>query len=686
MMNQFLETQPTLDLEHVLYGGDYNPEQWPESVWDEDARLMGQANWNIATLPVFGWVTLEPEEGNYSFEWLDRILEKLHTSGVQICFATATASVPAWLDRKYPDVLVTHENGVKAVHGNRHSFCPNSANFRRLSTALVRHLAERYGNHPALALWHVSNEYGTYCYCKENCAPAFRTRLQARYGTLEELNRVWYTAFWGHTFTDWSQIEPPTSNGERSMNALRLDYHRFQSESILNCFRAEKAVLREITPNIPVTTNLMGTFFPLNYREWAKAMDIVSWDNYPRPNAPAAHVAFSHAVMRGLKEGQPFLLMEQSPSQQNWQPYNAIKPPKQLRLQSFQAVAHGADSVMYFQWRRGRGGIEKLHGAVMEHHGRTDTRVFRDVAELGADLKSLQAQTLNGRISARVALLFDWENWWNLRFSSGPSVDLDYSNQVRDVYAALHTLGIQCEVLCPDADLTGFDLVIAPTLTLIRAADAESLRAYVRNGGNLLATVFSGLVDDTDLVFEHGAPGPLAEVLGIWTEETDALPKGKTNKIHFPAAFGNLDAGAVFGANLLCDRIHLDTAEALAIYGDDFYAGEPVFTVNRYEKGTGYYLATVPDEAGYVALLSALCGTIGIGSPLAGGVAPPAGVEVTRRVAPSGTDIVYLLNHGTDTQIVPLSSDAEYTDLLTGEAVRDETTLAARDVRVLRKN
>ncbi|MBC8135250.1 MAG: beta-galactosidase [Fibrella sp.] len=685
MTTNNFDNQPTPDHVGILYGGDYNPEQWAETVWDEDARLMADANWNIATLPVFGWVSLEPEEGTFTFDWLDRVLETLHQGGIRVCLATATASVPAWLDQKYPDVLVTNDHGVKARHGNRHTFCPNSENFRRLSTTLARKIAERYRDHPAIALWHISNEYGTHCFCEQNCAPAFRQWLQRKYGSLDELNRVWYTRFWGHTFTDWAQIEPAYANGERSMNALRLDYMRFQSETLLNCFRAEKAVLREITPNIPVTTNLMGTFFPLNYREWAKEMDVVSWDNYPGPNDPPAYVAFSHAVMRGLKEGQPFLLMEQSPSQQNWQPYNAIKPPKQLRLQSFQAVAQGADSVMYFQWRRGRGGIEKLHGAVMEHHGRTDARVFREVSELGADLKRLDSETLGGRVPARVAVLFDWENWWNLRFGSGPSVDLQYQHQVRDVFAALYKLGIQTEVVCPDADLSRFDLVVAPTLTLIREADGRRLQEYVRNGGTLLATTFTGLLSDTDLVYENGAPGPLAEVFGLWTEETDALPKDKTNGIRFENGFAAIAPGITFGAKILCDRIRPETAEIIATYADDFYAGEPAFTANRYGKGTGYYLATIPEEAGYVAILSALCHKQGIGSPFADGIAPPEGIEITQRVSPSGTDILYLLNHGAASQTVRLESDATYTDLLSGETVRGDTTLGVRDVRVLRK-
>ncbi len=679
---------------HILHGGDYNPEQWHEDVWSDDVRLMNEANWNIATLPVFGWVSLEPAEGVYTFEWLDRIMDKLHGGSVGVCFATATASVPAWLAQHYPDVRVTSESGVKARHGNRHSFCPNSANFCRLSTALVRKIAERYGNHPSVKLWHISNEYGTVCYCDENCAPAFRTWLQSRYGSLDELNRVWYTRFWGHMFTDWSQIEPPTTNGEQSMNALRLDYARFQSDSLLDCFRAEKAVLREITPYLSVTTNLMGTFFPLNYREWAKEMDIVSWDNYPGPNAPPAHVSFNHAVMRGLKEGAPFLLMEQSPSQQNWQPYNAVKPPRQLRLQSFQAVAQGADSVMYFQWRRGRGGIEKNHGAVMEHHGRTDARVFREVSELGADLARLGSVTIGGRVNARVAVLFDWENWWNLRFGSGPSVDLDYVREVRNVYAALFALGIGCEVVCPDADLSRFALVIAPTLTLIREKDGAALQAFVRGGGTLLATAFTGQVNDTDLVYPNGAPGILSEVFGLWVEETDALPKGKTNGIRFTDPFGYRDDGIgtndVLVAATLCERIRLTTAETLAVYAEDFYANEPAFTANDHGEGVAYYLATTLNEAGYARLFNALCATVNIGSPLAddpahlsSGFAPPEGIEVSERVSPDGQPILYLLNHGTSAQTVRLPAGSMYTDLLTGDIISGETTLDVRDVRVL---
>lgn len=673
---------PSISLPHILYGGDYNPEQWPESVREEDIRLMKAANVNMATLPVFGWVSLQPAEDTFTFEWLDTVLDSMAANGIHACLATATASQPAWVDAKYPDILITDENGVRRHHGNRHSFCPNSENYRRLSTTLARKIAERYKDHPALLLWHINNEYGTYCYC-DQCAAAFRVYLQAKYGSLDELNARWYTTFWGHTYTDWSQIEPPYAHGEQVIQALRLDYHRFQSDSLLNCYVAEANVLREITPHIPITTNMMGPFYPLNYRRWAKEIDIISWDNYPRQGELPANVAFNHALMRGLKEGQPFLLMEQSPSQQNWQAYNTVKATGELRLQSFQAVAQGADSVMYFQWRRGRGGIEKLHGAIVEHSGRTDTRVFREVTDLGADLKSLGTQTLGGRVPARVAVLFDWENWWGLRFSSGPSRDLDYLPECRAVYAALYALGIPTDIVSPDADLSHYDLIVAPTLTMVRSEDGKQLEQRVSSGATLLATVFSGLVDATDLVYPGGPPGPLRNILGLWVEETDAVMPTESNGIQFSSDFGGIPAGTTFGASLLCDRIRSEGAETLAAYTEDFYAGEPVLTRHTFGKGLGYYLATKADTAGLQAILSALCAEKGIVSPL--GSAPPEGVEVNVRVSPDGTELLYLLNHNTTTVEVSLP-DGTFSDLLVGDTASGTVSLGLRGVRILRRN
>ncbi len=673
---------------HLLYGGDYNPEQWPQAIRDEDIALMQKANVNVATLTVFGWVSLQPDEDTFTFEWLDDILDKMAASSISACLATATASTPAWLDQKYPDILCVDERGNRRRHGGRHTFCPTSPDFRRLSTGLARRIAERYKDHPALLLWHVGNEYGGNvtggrCYC-DRCAAGFRTWLQNRYGSLEEMNARWYQTFWGHTYTNWEQVEPPYATGENMTHqAQRLDWCRFQDEALLACFKAEAEVLREVTPGVPITTNLMGAFFPLNYRNWAREMDIVSWDSYPRPEDTPAEIAFNHALMRGVKEGQPFLLMEQSPSQQNWQPYNWLKAPGLLRIQSFQAVAQGAESVMYFQWRRGRGGIEKLHGAILEHSGRSDTRVFREVTELGADLARLGNNTLGGRVTARVALLFDWEAWWALSFSSGPSADLKYVEECRAFYRALHSLGIQTDILAPDADLSRYDLILAPVLNLIEPEAAAAIEKAVTGGAHFLTTFFSGMVDGNDVVYPGGPPGPLTKTLGLWVEETDALPKNKTNGLRFTQPLGEIAEGATFPAKLLCDRVRLEGAKTVATYTDDFYAGEPALTVNKRGKGRGYYLATRPEDDALRTILAAICAESGIGSPLHAGAPPPDGVEVTERLAPNGTLIVYVLNHNTTAETVTLA-DGQYTDLLTDETVSGPVGIAARGVRVLK--
>lgn len=660
----------------VMHGGDYNPEQWPESVWDDDVRLMQEAHVNIATLPVFGWVSLQPSEDTFTFEWLDRLLDKLHAGGIRACLATATASVPAWLDQKYPDVLRVDHNGVKMKHGGRHTFCPNSANFRRLSANLARHMAERYKNHPALLVWHVSNEYGNYCYC-DKCAVAFREWLKERYGSLDEVNRRWYTSFWGHTFTDWSQIETPTSNGERNMQALLIDYDRFQSDSTLACFSAEAVVLREITPDIPITTNLMGTFKPLDYHKWAKEMDIVSWDSYPPKSAQPADIAFTHTVMRGLKEGQPFMLMEQTPSQQNWQVQNALKRPGIMRLWSYQAMAHGADTIMYFQWRRSRGAQEKFHGAIVEHEGTSKPRVFQEVAQLGAELERLGTRTLGGRVPAKAAILFDWDNWHAVEYSSGPSRDLQYVPQCQAYYAALHKLAVPADIVSPLADLSNYKLVIAPVLYMVKPGVAEKLEKFVEGGGTVLTTFFSGVVDETDLVYLGGYPGPLRKLVGIWSEEIDALTPQEANQIVFKEPHGAL--GGEYTCKLLCERIHAEGAQVLATYGSDFYAGEPAVTVNKLGKGRAYYIASSLEERGLIDLCRTLTQELGIEPALAGA---PAGVEAMPRVTPTGETLLYLLNHNKEEVEVALPAGA-YTDLISGKACQAALALPKYGVAIL---
>jgi len=668
-------------LPRVFYGGDYNPDQWPREVWDEDMRLFRLAHINTATLPVFSWAYLQPDETHYHLGWLDEIVDLLWANGVHVCMATSTAAHPAWMARRYPDVLRVDFQGRRHRFGMRHNSCPNSPTYRKYARKLAETLAQRYQEHPALVLWHVSNEFGGACYC-DNCAAAFRAWLQQRYGSLEEVNDRWCTRFWGHTYYDWEEIVPPNALSEHFhpdgtvFQGISLDYHRYMSDSILACYRLEYEALKRITPQVPVTTNLMGTYKPLDYFAWAPYLDVISWDSYPSIDTEPAEVAFRHDLMRGLKGGQPFVLMEQTPSQQNWQAYNSLKRPGVMRLQSYQAVAHGADAVMFFQLRQSRGACEKYHGAVISHAGHENVRVFREVAELGAELEGLGDAVLDGRIQAEVAILFDWENWWAVEFSSGPSVDLKYLPQAQKYYRALWKLNSPVDVVGPQADLTPYKLVIAPLAYLLRAGFAERVERFVASGGAFVTTFFSGMVDENDLVVMGGYPAELRKVLGLWVEEYDAPKPDQKNEMVLRQPLGNLKGS--YQCGLLCAIMHPEGAEVVATYGKDFYAGQPALTRNRFGKGTAWYIGSDPEPALVEGLIAHLCAEHAVKPPL---FAAP-GVEVTQR-RKGDQVLTFVLNHNDAAAAVDLG-EQEGKDLLTGKTVGREVEMEGRGVMIVR--
>lgn len=654
----------------IWHGGDYNPEQWPSEVWQEDYRLMKKAGVTVATVGVFSWVSLQPDENTFTFEWLDDVIEGLHKNGIRVVLATPTASQPAWMSQRYPEVLRSNEYGIRNAHGRRVNYCPNSQVYRQFSAQIAEKLAQRYRGHPALILWHISNEYGGTCKC-ETCSECFREWLQVRYGTLDELNARWWTCFWGHTYTDWSQIMPPLTNGETLTHGLNVDYMRFMTDAQLACFITERDVLREITPDIPITTNMMGAYKPLNYRKWAKEIDVISWDSYPRPNQSVSEIAFAHDLNRGLKDGQPFLLLEQTPSSQNWQAVNALKRPGVLRCWSYLAVAHGADSVMYFQWRRGRGGCEKYHGAVVEHAGREDTRVFREVSQIGDELHRLGDAIVGARTPARIAVLFDWESWWALDEAVGPMKDKRYVPTVSKHYSALYNLHLPVDVVFTDSDFSQYDVLIAPQFYMVKPGVAEKIEDMVAKGGTFVTTHLSGMVDETDLAFESGYPGPLQNVTGVWVEEIDALYEDQTNTIEM------IDSAASYPCGRLADIVRPQTAEIVATYGSDFYAGQPVVTRNSFGDGLAYYIGSDPE----IAFLEALYGSIADHYGLQPVVDAPQGVEVTLRQK-AGKDFLFILNHNDHDVDVPLR-DGSYTDLLTGKVWAASLTLGAGDVAIV---
>ncbi|WP_143317944.1 beta-galactosidase [Clostridium sp. HBUAS56017] len=672
-------------LPFILYGGDYNPDQWPKDVIEEDIRLLKLANINVVTLPVFSWALLQPDEETYNFEWLDNILNLLKDNDIYVCLATSTAAQPAWMSRRYPEVLPVDFDGHKRKHGGRVKFCPNSKVYRKFSVTLTRKLVERYKNYDNLILWHIGNEYDNYCYC-DNCEKEFREWLKKKYKTLDKLNKAWNMNFWGHTLYNWDEIFSPSELNEMwhgedktstTFQGMALDYNRFMSDSILDCYLGEYRAIKEITPNIKITTNLMGTFKPLDYFKWAEHMDIVSWDNYPSYGADPATIAMSHDLMRGLKNGEPFMLMEQTPNQANWQPYNSVKRPGELRLQSYQTLAHGADSIMFFQMRQSIGACEKYHGAVISHSGSENTRVFKECKRLGEELHSLGDEILDSKIDSKVAIIFDWDNWWAIEFSSGPSVKLKYIPQIEKYYNAFYKKNISVDFVKPTADLSKYSIVVAPILYMLKNNVSNNIKNFVSKGGTFITTFFSGYVDENDHVKLGGYPSELRDLLGIWVEELDALPLEINNILQMNSTLNGFDLE--YKCNMLFDIINLEGAIPLALYGSDFYKGRPVFTINSYGEGDAYYIGSDPDSK----FVDDLVGFLDSNYSLSLDFEHNEGVEITKR-RKNDKEIFFILNHNKDSVNLNLK-DYSYVNLLTKEKVFSKITLKGMDLAILRK-
>ncbi|WP_128101349.1 beta-galactosidase [Paenibacillus sp. DCT19] len=670
-------------LPKIFYGGDYNPEQWDHETHLEDLRMFKLAGIDMATINVFSWALIQPDEVTYNFEGLDQLINSLYESGVYVCLATSTAAHPAWMAKKYPDVLRVDADGRKRKFGGRHNSCPNSPTYRKYSEKIADKLAERYKDHPAVLVWHISNEYGGDCYC-DNCEKAFRVYLKERYKTLDQVNKAWNTNFWGHTFYDWDEIVLPSNlsehwgNNNSTFQGISLDYSRFNSDSMLDCYRLEYDAIKKHIPDSVVTTNLMGFFKQLDYFKWAKYMDIVSWDSYPGLATPFSFTAMAHDLMRGLKDGQPFMLMEQTPSQQNWQPYNSLKRPGVMRLWSYQSVAHGADTIMFFQLRRSIGACEKYHGAVIEHVGHEHTRVFREVAELGKELQILGDQTLDATVESKVAIVFDWDNWWAIEKSSGPTVALNYVDQIHKYYAAFFRRNIQVDIVSVDTDLSKYNIVLAPVLYMVKPGFADKLEKFVEAGGTFLTTFFSGIVNESDLVTTGGYPGELRKLLGIWVEEIDALLPEQKNSIVLKETYGDLQGD--YQCGMLCDLLHSEGAEVIAEYGEDFYQGMPVVTRNKFGKGEAWYVASDPEER----FLDGLLGQLAADKNIHALLETPEGVEVSARTK-DGKQYLFVMNHNAWAQSYDLGA-TKVRELLTDRELTGHVEIEGRGVQLLKSN
>ncbi|MFJ7906594.1 beta-galactosidase [Kitasatospora sp. NPDC096204] len=664
----------------LLYGGDWNPEQWPEQVWAEDVKLMAEAGVNLVTVGVFSWARLQPDADSWDFGWLDRLLDLVHRHGIAVDLATATASPPAWLVRAHPELLPVTADGVRLEFGSRQHYCPSSPAYRQAAVRLTRALAERYRDHPALALWHIHNEYGDHvqeCFCPASAAD-FRHWLRERHGDIEELNRSWGTAFWSQRYNSFEQIEPPrTAPGPVNPTQL-LDWRRFCSDALLALHRAEKAVLDEVSPGVPVTTNFMSMLKALDYWEWSRHEDFVSDDAYPDPADPRAHVnaAMNYDLMRSLKGGRPWLLMEQAPSAVSWRPVNVPKTPGLYRLWSLQALARGADGVLHFQWRASVAGAEKFHSAMLPHRG-TAARGWQQTVRLGTELRRL-GELAGTRLRGQVAVLLDWDSWWALELDDHPSARMRWLDLLRPWYAALYERGVTVDFVPPTADPGGYPLLLAPNLYLLDTATADRLTAYVRGGGRLVCGPFSGITDRHDHIHPGGHPGPLRELLGIVVDEHWPIPDGATTTLTPAGPEPGAEPRTRLRAERWSEWIEAETAETLAHYASGALAGRPAVTRNRLGAGSAWYLSChLGADLGPV--LDPVLAEAGVGAELPG---LPEGVEATRRHAADGTGYLFLLNHGPVERRVPL--DAPCTDLLTGTEAATAVTLAPLGAAVLR--
>lgn len=589
----------------IRFGADYNPEQWPRDVWDEDVRLMKVAGITTATVGVFSWARLEPRPGHFDFEWLDVVMDKLHGAAVRVCLATATASPPPWLAFQYPGSLPVTAEGTQLGVGSRQQYSPSSSEYREHAVRLVEKLAQRYRQHPALESWHVNNEYG--CHVARSHDPesaaAFRRWLEARYGSVEALNEAWGTDVWSQRYGSFGEVSTPGAM-PATVNPLHaLDFDRFSSDALRELYLAELAVLRRVSPGVPVTTNFMGFHKDVDYWSWAPYIDFVSDDHYPDPGSPDAYLraAATRDLMRSLGGGKPWILMEQATSAVSWRARNAPKPSGLHRVHSLQAIARGADGILHFQWRAARSGAEKFHSAIIPHGGE-ETRIFRESADLGAEIAALSAdhEVLGREVPASVAIVVDWDSWRAVEQEANPTT-ISYVDTMLEWYRPFLRRGITVDFVAPCASLQPYALVVVPVQQVASRRALEVLAEHVTAGGTLLVTYQSGILDENLQAYLGGYLGPLQDTLGVHVEEFAPLAAAGDLHTGAPAetelASVTLTGELAGTAELWQEIVIPRDAEVLASFGDGFAAGQPAVTRRPHPSGSGgvgWYVATQP--------------------------------------------------------------------------------------------
>ena len=653
----------------LSFGGDYSPEQWPREVVIEDMALMREAGVNLITLGVFSWIVHEPCEGQFDFTWLDGMLDLLHDYGIRVDLATPTAAVPMWLHRLHPEILPQDEFGHQLAPGGRLGWCPSSPVFREYSARIVDKLAAHVAGHPAVAMWHVSNELGggnARCHCRVS-NDCFKAWVTHRYGSIEAVNAAWGMAFWGNTYSSFEEITTPSGRTAHNPGQL-LDFERFSSDALLGQYRAEKEIIARHTPDLPVTTNFMVGLGPdvVDYARWAPEMDIVANDHYTYGPDPLRHqdLAFAGDRMRGMSHGAPWMLLEHAAGSASWHQINLSKKPGERIRHALGHVARGSDSVMYFQWRASRSGTEQFHSAMLPHAG-ASSRIFSDICALGGHLERISEVKGTRVAGVQVAMLHDNEAGWALRSGLKPINSPSYADSARALHNCLFERAVTVDVLPAWSPLGGYKLVVVPGLFLVSDENARAVAEFAEAGGTVLVTWFSGIVDPVNTVRIGGFPGAFRELLGVTSEEFYPLDVDESVE---------LDNG--WRAKRWTELMRTDGADVVASYASGDVAGHPAITRRAVGAGSAWYLSADLNEAS----LGELTDLILAESAVTPAALVSRGVEAVRRSSESSS-YLFLISHSDDDGWAQASG----VDLLTGLAHVGRVELEAGSVAVIRE-
>lgn len=679
MKKKYIKSPLFPKINGLLHGGDYNPEQWLNraDILEQDIHMMKKAGINSVTLGVFSWSSYEPEEGVFQFDWLYDRMDALYQAGIYTILATPSGARPAWLDHNHPEAMRVNNIGIRNHHGVRHNHCMSSPYYREKIKEINQKLAEQFGNHKGLLMWHISNEFGGECYCP-NCVKGFREYLYNKFqGDINALNDAWWTTFWSHRYNSFEQIEPPFSNGEGSIMGLNLEWKRFTTWNTIDFMKSEIEIFKSSTPQIPVTTNFMKLYSGLDYHKMAKELDVISWDSYPKFHNDYESIketmfenAFDHCVMRSMKKDQPFMLMESAPGLVNWHPFNKLKRPGIHKLFSAQAIACGSDTVQYFQWRKSRGSFEQYHGAVVDHLGKDDTRIFKEVMDVGKMLQTM-SEVAGTKIKSKCALLFDWENRWAISDMKGlGQSSKKYEDTCFHIWKETLAHGVEMNILPFDAELEDYHVIVAPMLYMLKEETSNRLKKFVSQGGQLLATYLTGYVDENLLCYLGGFPGDgLSELFGVVSEEIDTLYPRDRNYIQ-------LEQGECLEVFDYAEILRVDQGKVIGSYTKEFYQGTPAVICNNFGKGKAYYIGARISGKDMFTFIEPMLQETGIEIKEL-----PEGVEYHKRLA-EGLCYEFYLNHNEEE--VELA-DIYGTDILSNKHLNGTTNIDGFGVLVVKQ-